>query len=188
MSSKLRRTPLFGYDGNLGIPIIPPKNSSNNKASSSTTTSHSSSTGSKFGYEYNKSKVSQNIISFPPFWILTSPLHVHRVLNAPCTASSIRRPDSWKFFGGIWYILEEFWMSHFKIYEILPHTVHAPRLWIFFLQKFFWPESLRNWIKKLIFRAFANKNMFNFFRISDDLIWQCRACPQLEKILYYKTY
>ena len=60
MSSKLRRTPLFGYDGNLGIPIIPPKNSSNNKASSSTT-SHSSSTGSKFGYEYNKSKVCQYI-------------------------------------------------------------------------------------------------------------------------------
>ena len=25
MSSKMRRTPLFGYDGNLGIPIIPPK-------------------------------------------------------------------------------------------------------------------------------------------------------------------
>lgn len=23
MASKLRRTPLFGYDGNLGIPIIP---------------------------------------------------------------------------------------------------------------------------------------------------------------------
>ena len=63
MSSKLRRTPLFGYDGNLGIPIIPPKNSSNNKASSSTT-SHSSSTGSKFGYEYNKSKVCQNIFFF----------------------------------------------------------------------------------------------------------------------------
>jgi hypothetical protein len=25
MASKLRRTPLFGYDGNLGIPIIPSK-------------------------------------------------------------------------------------------------------------------------------------------------------------------
>ncbi len=28
MSSKMRRTPLFGYDGNLGIPIIPKKTTS----------------------------------------------------------------------------------------------------------------------------------------------------------------
>ncbi len=28
MASKLRRTPLFGYDGNLGIPILPPAASS----------------------------------------------------------------------------------------------------------------------------------------------------------------
>lgn len=27
MASKLRRTPLFGYDGNLGIPILPAANS-----------------------------------------------------------------------------------------------------------------------------------------------------------------
>ena len=27
MASKLRRTPLFGYDGNLGIPMAPPKKS-----------------------------------------------------------------------------------------------------------------------------------------------------------------
>lgn len=57
MSSKLRRTPLFGYDGNLGIPIIPPSNSTNktNKNSSST---HSA-TSTKFGFDYNKSKVNQ---------------------------------------------------------------------------------------------------------------------------------
>ena len=30
MASKLRRTPLFGYDGNLGIPILPPASSSKN--------------------------------------------------------------------------------------------------------------------------------------------------------------
>ena len=37
MSSKMRRTPLFGYDGNLGIPMIPAKSTS---SSSSTETSN----------------------------------------------------------------------------------------------------------------------------------------------------
>ena len=35
MASKLRRTPLFGYDGNLGIPIIPSAGSSAAAASAS---------------------------------------------------------------------------------------------------------------------------------------------------------
>ena len=51
MSSKLRRTPLFGYDGNLGIPIIPPPSSSKQSNSSHT------STPAKFGFDYSKSKV-----------------------------------------------------------------------------------------------------------------------------------
>eukprot|EP00096_Caligus_rogercresseyi_P000934 TRINITY_DN1149_c0_g2_i16.p1 TRINITY_DN1149_c0_g2~~TRINITY_DN1149_c0_g2_i16.p1 ORF type:complete len:195 (+),score=60.78 TRINITY_DN1149_c0_g2_i16:234-818(+) len=42
-SSKLRRTPLFGYDGNLGIPIIPSSGSGSHKPSPS---------GSSSGYEY----------------------------------------------------------------------------------------------------------------------------------------
>ena len=32
MASKLRRTPLFGCDGNLGIPIIPKQGNSNGSA------------------------------------------------------------------------------------------------------------------------------------------------------------
>lgn len=31
MASKLRRTPLFGYDGNLGIPILPSTNGKANQ-------------------------------------------------------------------------------------------------------------------------------------------------------------
>jgi hypothetical protein len=35
MASKLRRTPLFGYDGNLGIPILPaPSTAKGNDAGS----------------------------------------------------------------------------------------------------------------------------------------------------------
>ena len=44
MASKLRRTPLFGYDGNLGIPII-----STSKASSSTPTTSAAAASSKVG-------------------------------------------------------------------------------------------------------------------------------------------
>jgi len=43
MASKLRRTPLFGYDGNLGIPIIP--------ASSTATTKSSDGSHQDFGYK-----------------------------------------------------------------------------------------------------------------------------------------
>ena len=31
MASKLKRTPLFGYDGSLGIPILPPQIKKQNK-------------------------------------------------------------------------------------------------------------------------------------------------------------
>jgi hypothetical protein len=31
MASKLKRTPLFGYDGSLGIPILPPQMKKQNK-------------------------------------------------------------------------------------------------------------------------------------------------------------
>ena len=70
MSSKLRRTPLFGYDGNLGIPIIPPSNSTNktNKNSSST---HSA-TSTKFGFDYNKSKVNQWYCTYEFYFISVS--------------------------------------------------------------------------------------------------------------------
>ena len=43
MASKLRRTPLFGYDGNLGIPIIP--------ASSTATTKSNDGSHQDFGYK-----------------------------------------------------------------------------------------------------------------------------------------
>ena len=49
MSSKMRRTPLFGYDGNLGIPIIPSKP----KASTSTTTTNTNSQNSANGKNSN---------------------------------------------------------------------------------------------------------------------------------------
>ena len=45
MASKLRRTPLFGCDGNLGIPIIPKQGNSNGSATKSQKKSSSS-------YEY----------------------------------------------------------------------------------------------------------------------------------------
>ena len=45
MASKLRRTPLFGCDGNLGIPIIPKQGSANG---SSTKTPKSN---SSYGYK-----------------------------------------------------------------------------------------------------------------------------------------
>ena len=41
MASKLRRTPLFGCDGNLGIPIIPKQGNSNGSASKSQKSSSS---------------------------------------------------------------------------------------------------------------------------------------------------
>lgn len=51
MASKLRRTPLFGCDGNLGIPIIPKQataNGSSNKSQKST---------SSYGYKHTSTKM-----------------------------------------------------------------------------------------------------------------------------------
>ena len=42
MSSKMRRTPLFGFDGNLGIPIIPSKSKQPSSTSNSTSSSSNS--------------------------------------------------------------------------------------------------------------------------------------------------
>ena len=49
MASKLRRTPLFGCDGNLGIPIIPKQGNSNGSATKSQKSSSS--------YEYKVYKM-----------------------------------------------------------------------------------------------------------------------------------
>ena len=46
MASKLRRTPLFGCDGNLGIPIIPKQGNSNGSSTKSSQKSSSS-----YGYK-----------------------------------------------------------------------------------------------------------------------------------------
>ena len=51
----MRRTPLFGYDGNLGIPIIPPKSTTSQNSSSS-----GKNTNAKYGSyhsDYSNSKV-----------------------------------------------------------------------------------------------------------------------------------
>ena len=42
MASKLRRTPLFGCDGNLGIPIIPKQNGNSNGSATKSQKSSSS--------------------------------------------------------------------------------------------------------------------------------------------------
>ena len=52
MASKLRRTPLFGYDGNLGIPIMP--------ASSTATTKNNDGSSQDFGYKVRYKTFSLN--------------------------------------------------------------------------------------------------------------------------------
>ena len=60
MASKLRRTPLFGCDGNLGIPIIPKQGNSNGSASKSQKSS--SSYDYKVGcYKYYYTYSDQNV-------------------------------------------------------------------------------------------------------------------------------
>ena len=52
MASKLRRTPLFGCDGNLGIPIIPKQGNANGP--STKTPKSNSSYGYKVSCEFKK--------------------------------------------------------------------------------------------------------------------------------------
>lgn len=54
MSSKMRRTPLFGFDGNLGIPIIPSK--SKQPSTSNSTSSNSSSNSQQKSSSSGKQK------------------------------------------------------------------------------------------------------------------------------------
>ena len=52
MASKLRRTPLFGYDGNLGIPIIPPTSANGTTAAAATVSKTTTTNGQ--GYKVSK--------------------------------------------------------------------------------------------------------------------------------------
>ena len=110
MSSKMRRTPLFGFDGNLGIPIIPSKSkqpsTSNSTSSSSNSQQKSSSSGkqksnTKFGSysvphtDYSNSKVglgSEMIIVIPFYLSFQTPtckIHRHCIGIRPiCTVVS----------------------------------------------------------------------------------------------------
>ena len=108
MSSKMRRTPLFGFDGNLGIPIIPSKSkqpsTSNSTSSSSNSQQKSSSSGkqksnTKFGSysvphtDYSNSKVgfgSEMIIVIPFYLSFQTPTcKIHRHCIRPiCTVVS----------------------------------------------------------------------------------------------------
>lgn len=54
MASKLRRTPLFGYDGNLGIPLMPPNSANSSKVNNEQQT--------KSKYEYRHHSKVGNII------------------------------------------------------------------------------------------------------------------------------
>ena len=108
MSSKMRRTPLFGFDGNLGIPIIPSKSkqpsTSNSTSSSSNSQQKSSSSGkqksnTKFGSysvphtDYSNSKVGfgNEMIIVIPFYLSfqTPTCKIHRHCIRPiCTVVS----------------------------------------------------------------------------------------------------
>jgi len=60
----MRRTPLFGYDGNLGIPMIPAKSTSSSSSNSQNSRSNGkSSSSAKYGYDYNNSKGSTSSTS-----------------------------------------------------------------------------------------------------------------------------
>ena len=57
MASKLRRTPLFGYDGNLGIPIIPPTSANGTTAAAATVSKTTTTNGQ--GYKVRTNTVNQ---------------------------------------------------------------------------------------------------------------------------------
>ena len=76
MASKLRRTPLFGCDGNLGIPIIPKQGNSNGSASKSQKSS--SSYDYKVGlYKYYYTYSDQNVnIGWKRSWFFFATLEI----------------------------------------------------------------------------------------------------------------
>ena len=76
MASKLRRTPLFGCDGNLGIPIIPKQGNSNGSASKSQKSS--SSYDYKVGlYKYYYTYSDQNVnIGWTKSWFFFATLEI----------------------------------------------------------------------------------------------------------------
>lgn len=89
MASKLRRTPLFGCDGNLGIPIIPKQGNSNGFASKSQKSS------SSYDYKHSSNKMEvaaavcpTNTPSYPSSGVMSSTDSGNSSANSSVSSSS----------------------------------------------------------------------------------------------------